>query len=334
VTIAGTEYNHSNQIGSAKPTTYPLTMNRSREAIKFFQGDKGKAAQVSITNMDALELGERMATKPAMNNSFYGATNGTESVTEPMCSGSCVCSEDDSFNGRRNSVVDSIFSDVRSVDNYEALEEMNESELNHKSSSLQRAMPERLVALAITLLLEIPVLMMVPGGSDALCGLIGRSRYQLLIGFLPLSSAISGNVGLQASTLTTRAISHSQVTVTNYGLWLSTEIGAAVYLGLGMRAMLGSIAFVASGCDPAFGLTISVAQILSIVTAGLTGTIAPLLFSFIFKRDSGKWGGPLETAIQDIVGSFAMVIVSYHVLLLLGPGPIDPTDVCFATSSS
>jgi Mg/Co/Ni transporter MgtE len=278
-----------------------------------------------------------MTKTPTMGNSYYGAIEGIEIMTEPMCAGSCACSDDDTFDGRRNwmemearkSLVDSVFSTVRSVEDYEAVEETNESDLYRNSSSLQRAMPERLFALSITLLLEIPVLMMVSGGSDALCGLIGRSRYQLLIGFLPLTSAISGNVGLQASTLTTRAISHSHVTAKDYGLWLSTEIGAAVYLGLVMGTMLVTIAFAAGGFDPAFGLTICVAQFLSIITAGLTGTFAPLLFSFIFKRDSSKWGGPLETAIQDIVGSFAMVIVSYHVLLLLGPGPIDPADVCF-----
>lgn len=38
--------------------------------------------------------------------------------------------------------------------------------------------------------------------------LVGPERYTLLMGFLPLTSAISGNVGLQASSLTTRAISH------------------------------------------------------------------------------------------------------------------------------
>jgi Mg/Co/Ni transporter MgtE len=95
-----------------------------------------------------------------------------------------------------------------------------------------------------------------------------------------------------------------------------------------MGALLGSIAFFASLYDFAFAVTIFLAQFISIVTAGCTGTFAPLLFSFIFRRDSGKWGGPLETAIQDIVGSFAMVIISYHILLLLGPGPIDPSDVC------
>lgn len=189
------------------------------------------------------------------------------------------------------------------------------------------AAPERFFALTVTLILEIPVLLMVSGGSEQLCNLIGRSRYHLLIGFLPLTSAISGNVGLQCSTLTTRAISHCHVTSTQYLKWFINEVTASSYLGLGMGIVMGTMAFIAS-TDFAFAITIMTAQLISIVTAGITGTFAPLLFSFIFKRDSGKWGGPLETAIQDIVGSFAMVVVSYHILKFLGPGPVDPSDAC------
>ena len=194
------------------------------------------------------------------------------------------------------------------------------------------AFPERQFALLVTLLPEIPVLVMITGGSDNLCRLIGRSRYHLLIGFLPLTSAISGNVGLQASTLTTRAISHSHVTSSQFMPWFWDEVGAAALLGLGMGLVLGSVAFVLSGMDVAFAVTIFVAQFISIVTAGITGTFAPLLFSFFFRQDSGKWGGPLETAIQDIVGSFAMVVISYRILLLLGPHEIDPSDICFEDS--
>lgn len=190
------------------------------------------------------------------------------------------------------------------------------------------AFPERQSALFVTLLFEIPVLLMISGGSDQLCRLIGRTRYQLLMAFLPLTSAISGNVGLQASTLTTRAISHNHVTSQSYMPWFLTEIGAAFCLAVGMGLVLASLALYASAWDPVFAFTIFVAQVISIVTAGCTGTIAPLLFTFIFRRDSGKWGGPLETAIQDIVGSFAMVIISYKIMELLGPGDIDPSDSC------
>jgi len=228
--------------------------------------------------------------------------------------------------------LNSIFSDVRSDEEGEKAVIHNESRQYLDSSAFTRAAPERMFALTITLLLEIPVLLMISGGSDALCELVGRRRYQLLVSFIPLTSAISGNVGLQASTLTTRAISHEHVTEGNFMLWLGKEMGAACYLGVGMGCLLGFIAYMASGMDIAFGITILIAQFVSIVTAGCTGTLAPLLFSFIFKRDSGKWGGPLETAVQDIVGSFAMVVISYRILLWLGPGPIDPSDVCGPTS--
>ena len=69
--------------------------------------------------------------------------------------------------------IESIFSSVRSLEEFEEVKETNESEAYRNSTSLQRAMPERLFALTITLILEIPVLMMVSGGSDALCALIG-----------------------------------------------------------------------------------------------------------------------------------------------------------------
>lgn len=153
-------------------------------------------------------------------------------------------------------------------------------------------------------------------------------RYQLLVAFLPLTSAISGNVGLQASTLTTRAVSHLQITKHSYCVWLYKEIVAAAYQGFGMGTVSGIFAYIASGHDSAFGFTIFLAQFCSILTAGFTGTLAPLIFTFVFRRDSGQWGGPLETAIQDIVGSFAMVILSYHVLTFLGPHEISESDMC------
>jgi len=251
-------------------------------------------------------------------------------------------------------VIDEVFHEVRSIEEEEKDLIVNESDVYLASSMWARgrcglarflcaegskafisricfsflAFPERQYALLLTMLLEVPVLLMITGGSDRLCALVGRSRYQLLVGFLPLTSAISGNVGLQASTLTTRAISHSHVTSDEFMTWFWHEVGAAAFLGIGMGLVLGSLAFVASQMDIAFGITIFVAQFISIVTAGVTGTFAPLLFSFVFHRDSGKWGGPLETAIQDIVGSFAMVVISYHILLLIGPGEVDPSDMC------
>ena len=95
-----------------------------------------------------------------------------------------------------------------------------------------------------------------------------------------------------------------------------------------MGFVLGTIAYFMGGLNIPFAITIMIAQFIGILTAGCTGTLAPLLFTFIFERDSGKWGGPLETAVQDVVGSFAMIVISYRVMLMFGPYDIDPNDTC------
>ena len=172
---------------------------------------------------------------------------------------------------------------------------------------------------------------MISGGSDRLCQLIGRRKYTVLISLLPIISAVSGNVGLQASTLTTRAISHSQVCVENYAVWLKKEVVAAMYLGCALGGVSSSIALgMGGGWSVPFALSIFTAQWIGVVTAGVTGTLAPLLFTFIFERDSGKWGGPLETAVQDVVGSFAMIVVTYWIMSLFGPydDDIELDDMC------
>lgn len=224
--------------------------------------------------------------------------------------------------------LDHLYCDIRSKRPAKEHDYENEAIFYRESSILKRALPERFFALMVTFVVEIPVLLMVSGGSDRLCEMTGRSKYQLLMGFLPLSSAISGNVGLQASTLTTRAISHGHVKIDDFGVWLKKEVGAAIHLGLAMGFCLGATALVLGGFSFPFGFTVMVAQFVSIVTAGLTGTLAPMLFSFVFERDPGKWGGPLETAVQDIVGSFAMVVLSYKILEILGPMEVEPGDMC------
>jgi hypothetical protein len=233
--------------------------------------------------------------------------------------------------GGLDSLADSIFSDIRSQSAATLLSISNDADAYLGSSILQRAFPERSFALIVTLIFELPTLFMISGGSDQLCALIGRRRYTILISLLPITSAISGNVGLQASTLTTRAISHHQVRKDNFKSWLLKEMGAAVYIGVGMGLVVGTMAFVMGHQSFAFALTIFFAQFIGILTAGFTGTLAPLLFTFIFERDSGKWGGPLETAVQDVVGSFAMIVISYRIMTFFGPYDIDANDMCIAT---
>merc|ERR1712066_1198575 len=81
-----------------------------------------------------------------------------------------------------------------------AATDLPDEECYAMASSFGRACPERYVALLVTLAVEVPVSLLIGTGSDSLVQSIGLDRYTLLMAFLPLTSAISGNVGLQAST--------------------------------------------------------------------------------------------------------------------------------------
>ena len=128
----------------------------------------------------------------------------------------------------------------------------------------------------------------------------------------------SMSIGLQANTLSIRAISHLHVTRENYLRWLLTEMQVSGILGLGIGSIIGLMAYQMSGFDLNFGIVMFLANVLGVLTSGLTGTLAPLVFTFIFHRDASKWGGLLATAFQDIIGCFVMVIFSFHALQFLG----------------
>ncbi|KAA8495498.1 Magnesium transporter MgtE [Porphyridium purpureum] len=186
-------------------------------------------------------------------------------------------------------------------------------------SVLSRAFPERYLALLVTLAIEIPVVLVISGGGKSICEVLGNKKYTILLAFLPLCSAISGNVGLQASNLTTRAISHELVTRNNFMTWMKEEFCVACALSLAVSAALASLALLwvyafTNSLDFGFAVTIATAQMLSILAAGISGTCAPLFFAFVAGRDAGKWAGPLETAVQDVVGSSAMVYLSIYML--------------------
>ena len=105
-------------------------------------------------------------------------------------------------------ILDPIFHSVVILKGNEVEVENKDCDLYLGSNAIERAFPERFFALMATLIVEIPVLLMISGGSDNLCSLIGRKRYQLLMAILPLSSAISGNCGKKFELVSFYLLSH------------------------------------------------------------------------------------------------------------------------------
>ena len=221
-----------------------------------------------------------------------------------------------------DSEISSVFSDLRSQSDDKVDEELAKVHAYADAGPFRRAFPERTFALLVTLTVEIPVALIITGGSKELKELVGLQRYTLLMAFLPLTSAISGNVGLQASSLTTRAISHGSCAKATYCSWMRSEMATAGLLSIILGVAAGLLALVwtwvsfDTGPDWGFALTVGISQAFSIIVAGLTGTTAPLIFSFIFKGDAGKWAGPMETAIQDLAGAFGVVYIAQLIMMV------------------
>ncbi|CAJ1934308.1 unnamed protein product [Cylindrotheca closterium] len=193
---------------------------------------------------------------------------------------------------------------------------------------VQRAFPERGVILSISLLLEVPILLMICGGSDKLFDILGQSKYQLFVGILPICTAVSGNVALQTSELTVRAIIQGQVNRKSYTSWILKEIGASAYLGLAMSTVVGVLCLFLGGFHLAFVSVMAGAQFLSILLAGLTGSIVPLLATKIFGDEGKSWNSAIVTAAQDLVGSAVMVTMIYKLGESFGPMEENGAESC------
>lgn len=122
----------------------------------------------------------------------------------------------------------------------------------------------------------------------------------LLASFMPVISAVSGNVGLQAAAITVRALDTKSGGRKNVWGALKKEGATSFLMALTCGLILGTVGAIWSKHLP-FGLVIGIAMMCSMLTAGFMGTVIPML-SKQLGFDPATTAGPFETAFQDIVG--------------------------------
>lgn len=122
----------------------------------------------------------------------------------------------------------------------------------------------------------------------------------LLASFMPVISAISGNVGLQAAAIIVRGLDTGHVTLQNWWKAVRKELTASFIMAMICGVVLGGVGVYWSG-RATFGVVIGGAMTCSMLAAGFMGTVIPM----ISKRlgfDPAATAGPFETAFQDVVG--------------------------------
>jgi magnesium transporter len=122
----------------------------------------------------------------------------------------------------------------------------------------------------------------------------------LLASFMPVISAISGNVGLQAAAIVVRGLDTGHVSLERWGRQVSKELATALLMAIGCGVVLGAVGMVWSQ-HVGFGLVVGGALTCAMLTAAFMGSVIPM----VSKRlgfDPATTAGPFETAFQDVVG--------------------------------
>eukprot|EP01135_Chromosphaera_perkinsii_P012446 Nk52_evm57s2657 gene=Nk52_evmTU57s2657 len=158
-------------------------------------------------------------------------------------------------------------------------------------SSFECAMT-RLPAIMITMAIELSAGYVIAQFAETL------QTITLLTSFMPVISAISGNVGLQSATISVRAIATGRIKFKTSFLTKEfiTCCFLAVFAGLGLF-IVGSVWSEHWKFGAVVGMSIGV----SMIMAGIVGSASPYLFKK-FNVDPATSVGPFETAFQDVVG--------------------------------
>jgi magnesium transporter len=134
----------------------------------------------------------------------------------------------------------------------------------------------------------------------------------LLASFMPVISAVSGNIGLQAAAIVVRGLDTGHVTLKHGWRQIAKELTTALLLAAVCGLVLGAVGAVWSRHLP-FGLVIGGAMTCSMLTAAFMGTIIPMLSKRV-GFDPATTAGPFETAFQDVIG-FAVFLWLASLLL-------------------
>ncbi len=143
---------------------------------------------------------------------------------------------------------------------------------------------------------------------------IGLDETPAMAFFIPLITAMAGNVGVQSSAIIVQGIASNSLGIESTFSRLMRELGGALINGLTCSSLLLLYNYFFSD---SFALTISVSVALFVVIifAAIAGTIIPLMLHRA-KIDPALATGPFITTLNDIVGLLIYLAIGVYFLNL------------------
>ncbi len=121
-----------------------------------------------------------------------------------------------------------------------------------------------------------------------------------LITFIPVITAMGGNVGVQSSSIMIRGFATGRVDFDSLKRFLFREIRVGMIMGITCGAAVGLVGYLWHG-NATVGLVVGVAMFVAMTIASTMGTLAPAFFKKM-KIDPAIASGPFVTTANDITG--------------------------------
>jgi magnesium transporter len=135
--------------------------------------------------------------------------------------------------------------------------------------------------------------------------------------FVPLITGMSGNVGIQCSTILVRGMSTGELSAGSRGDAIFKELMIGLMIGTVFGLLCGSIVFALNhfgvhqvGSDPlAVVVTVSCGLLGACMTATTLGAFSPFFFAR-FNIDPAVASGPIVTAFNDVLSTLMFFLVA------------------------
>lgn len=144
-------------------------------------------------------------------------------------------------------------------------------------------------------------------GAQVISGFEGGiSEIPALAFFIPLITAMGGNVGVQSSAIVVQSLAKGTDQFGSIIKKISKEALVAVVNGLLLSAIVYGFAFVFDSST--LGLVVSLSLFTVIMFAAVFGTLIPLLLDR-YKIDPALATGPFITTLNDVLGLFIYLTI-------------------------
>lgn len=124
----------------------------------------------------------------------------------------------------------------------------------------------------------------------------------VLASFVPVVTAMGGNVGSQSATILTRGLATGRVDMSDLATVVFREFRVGLVMGVICGGVVGGVAsLLFAGGKPMLGIVVFAAMVAAMTVAATVGTLAPALM----KRagiDPAIASGPFVTTANDVIG--------------------------------